>query len=45
MFPARGHHRYTYAEFGEIYAMAGGSEEYSALAAEVLGAVRSSAES
>jgi Uma2 family endonuclease len=51
MFPARGHHRYTYADyvalelysptkheflFGEIYAMAGGSAEHSALAAEVL---------
>lgn len=51
MIPARGHHRYTYADYvaveldsaikheflaGEIYAMAGGSEEHSALAAEVL---------
>jgi Uma2 family endonuclease len=55
MIPARGHHRYTYADYvaveldspikhefldGEIYAMAGGSEEHSALAAEVLGAFR-----
>lgn len=51
MLPARGHHRYTYADYvalelesstkhefldGEIYAMAGGSEEHSALAAQVL---------
>jgi Uma2 family endonuclease len=55
MYQARGHHRYTYADYvaleldsptkheflgGEIYAMAGGSEEHSALAAEVLGALR-----
>ena len=48
---ARGHHRYTYADYvavemesstkhefldGEIYAMAGGSEDHSALAAQVL---------
>jgi Uma2 family endonuclease len=48
---ARGHHRYTYADYvavelesstkhefldGEIYAMAGGSEEHSALSAQVL---------
>jgi Uma2 family endonuclease len=51
---ARGHHRYTYADYvalelesstkhefldGEIYAMAGGSEEHSALSAEVLRAL------
>jgi hypothetical protein len=55
MYQARGHHRYTYADYvaleldsptkheflgGEIYAMAGGSEEHSAIAAEVLGALR-----
>ena len=55
MIPARGHHRYTYADYvavefdsptkhefldGEIYAMAGGSEEHSALAVEVLGILR-----
>jgi Uma2 family endonuclease len=54
VFPARRHHRYTYADYvaleqesstkhefldGEIYAMAGGSEEHSALAAEVLRAL------
>lgn len=58
MFPARGLHRYTYADYvaleldsstkheffnGEIYAMAGGSEEHSALAAEVQGAFREAA--
>lgn len=52
MFPARGLHRYTYADYvaleklsptkhefldGEIYAMVGGSEDHSALAAAVLG--------
>jgi Uma2 family endonuclease len=57
MIPARGPHRYTYADYvaveldsptkhefleGEIYAMAGGSEEHSALAAEVLGVLRDS---
>ena len=51
---ARGHHRYTYADYvtlelesstkhefldGEIYAMAGGSEDHSALAAQVLRAL------
>jgi Uma2 family endonuclease len=55
MLPARGVHRYTYADYvaveldsptkheflnGEIYAMAGGSEEHSALALEVLGMLR-----
>jgi Uma2 family endonuclease len=55
MLPARGVHRYTYADYvaveldsptkheflnGEIYAMAGGSEEHSALALEVLGVFR-----
>lgn len=55
MLPARGLHRYTYADYvaleldsstkhefldGEIYGMAGGSEEHSALAAEVLGVLR-----
>jgi Uma2 family endonuclease len=58
MIPARGPHRYTYADYaavelesptkhefldGEIYAMAGGSEEHSALAVEVLGALRDAA--
>jgi Uma2 family endonuclease len=51
---ARGHHRYTYADYvalelesstkhefldGEIYAMAGGSEDHSALAAQILRAL------
>lgn len=51
---ARGHHRYTYADYvglelesstkhefldGEIYAMAGGTEDHSALSAEVLRAL------
>ena len=51
---ARGHHRYTYADYvalelesstkhefldGEIYAMAGGSEDHSALSAQVLRAL------
>jgi Uma2 family endonuclease len=51
---ARGHHRYTYADYvaveqessikhefldGEIYAMAGGSEEHSALSAQILRAL------
>ena len=51
---ARGHHRYTYADYvaveqesstkhefldGEIYAMAGGTEDHSALAAQVLRAL------
>jgi Uma2 family endonuclease len=55
MIPARGPHRYTYADYvaverdsltkhefleGEIYAMAGGSEEHSALAVEVLAVLR-----
>jgi Uma2 family endonuclease len=54
MVLARGHHRYTYADYvavelessikhefldGEIYAMAGGSEDHSALSAEVLRAL------
>ena len=54
MVQARGHHRYTYADYvavemessikheflgGEIYAMAGGSEDHSALSAEVLRAL------
>ena len=58
MIPARGPHRYTYADYaaverdsptkhefldGEIYAMAGGSEEHSALAVEVLGVLRDAA--
>jgi Uma2 family endonuclease len=58
MSQARGHHRYTYADYvalelesptkheflaGEIYAMAGGSEEHSALAAEVLAVLRDAA--
>jgi Uma2 family endonuclease len=51
MVRARGHHRYTYADYlavelesstkhefldGEIYAMAGGTEDHSALSAQVL---------
>ena len=51
---ARGHHRYTYADYvavelesstkhefldGEIYAMAGGTEDHSALSAQVLRAL------
>jgi Uma2 family endonuclease len=51
---ARGHHRYTYADYvalelesstkhefldGEIYAMAGGSEDHSALSAQVVRAL------
>ena len=51
---ARGHHRYTYADYvavelessvkhefldGEIYAMAGGSEDHSALSAQILRAL------
>jgi Uma2 family endonuclease len=51
---ARGHHRYTYADYvavelesstkhefldGDIYAMAGGSEDHSALSAQVLRAL------
>jgi Uma2 family endonuclease len=58
MIPARGPHRYIYADYtavelesatkhefldGEIYARAGGSEEHSALAVEVLGALRDAA--
>ena len=54
MVLARGHHRYTYADYvavelessikheflaGEIYAMAGGTEDHSALSAEVLRAL------